>query len=302
MRRRLQILRAHPERSTLAVADRVRLAGLQALGFRSRTVATDVGRVRVLEGRGTGPIPTVVLLHGLSSAAVDFGPLLMRLRRVAQRILAPDLPGHGGSDEPRRGEAAQSIRIGIAQALERVVDGPALCYGNSLGGLAAIRFANARPDLVGALVLASPAGARTDEEELRRVLAEFRVEEPHQVRAFVRRVLPNGHWMGPVLTWATGVRLRAAVVRELVDTASVLDTLAPHEVAGLAAPTLLLWGSEERLLPPTHLEFFRRHLPPHAVVESLAGLGHVPQLESPRLLLDRMVAFWQEHHGSRGVR
>jgi pimeloyl-ACP methyl ester carboxylesterase len=76
-------------------------AGLAALGYRSRVVATREARVRVLERAGRGDLPSIVVLHGLGSQGIDQLPLLQRLAPHVRRVVAPDFPGHGASEAPR---------------------------------------------------------------------------------------------------------------------------------------------------------------------------------------------------------
>ena len=65
-------------------------------------------------------------------------------------------------------------------------------------------------------------------------------------------------------------------------------------VAGLRAPTLLLWGASEKLLPREQLDWYRANLPPGARVEVVPGFGHVPQMERPRELVQRLRDFAEQ--------
>src|SRR5678815_2871498 len=115
------------------------------LGYESRRVATTDGPVHVLDARGDGDLPTVVLLHGLGSWSVDYLPLFSRLRRHVRRIVAPDLLAHGHSGDPVPSGRLPALWDALAGALEATLDEPALVYGNSLGGLAALRLGIDRP-------------------------------------------------------------------------------------------------------------------------------------------------------------
>ena len=84
----------------------------------------------------------LVLLHGLSSAGVHYIRSLRHLGAVSQ-VLLPDLPGHGFSDTPERLDEA-SLLFGLFEALDQLIDKPAVLCGNSLGGYTAIRYALAR--------------------------------------------------------------------------------------------------------------------------------------------------------------
>src|SRR5438105_3940490 len=108
----------------------------RALGYTSHRVPTQAGAVRIFESRGgRGVLPTVVLVHGLSGDAAGYLPLLQRLRRHA-RVVAIDLPGHGGSESRDDITLAACVGGGV-DALAEYVREPAIFFGNSLGGLTA---------------------------------------------------------------------------------------------------------------------------------------------------------------------
>jgi pimeloyl-ACP methyl ester carboxylesterase len=67
--------------------------------------------------------------------------------------------------------------------------------------------------------------------------------------------------------------------------------LTPQDLADLTMPTLLVWGREERILPPSHLAFFRDHLPDHAEIEEWPNFGHCGFLEQPTALCNRVIEF-----------
>jgi pimeloyl-ACP methyl ester carboxylesterase len=65
--------------------------------------------MHALAAPGRGPLPTIVLLHGLGSAAVHLGPLLNPLRAHTRGVVALDLPGHGDSAVPADGLTPASL-------------------------------------------------------------------------------------------------------------------------------------------------------------------------------------------------
>src|SRR4051794_30043203 len=99
-------------------------------GYSRRYVQTSIGRVHVLETRGKGRLPPLVMLHGLSSAGVHYYRMLKHFSGVS-RVLLPDLPGHGFSDTPARFDEA-SMLFGLFDALDQLLDRPAILCGNSL--------------------------------------------------------------------------------------------------------------------------------------------------------------------------
>lgn len=276
------------------MADRARVAALQLRKVQSRQISTSVGRVHVLDAAGTGSLPPVVLLHGLSAAAVDYGPLIQRLRSCSRRVIAPDLPGHGLSSSPSdsaRWEA--DFDTAVAQAVGRTLDEPAIVFGNSLGGLMAIRYALRRPRNVRGLFLASPGGAPSTAEQRARLRGLFHLDSHAKARAFIERAMPSKRSNRWLLAWGARVRLGRRPVRELIRRAGSSHELTPKMLAALEMPLLVSWGTAERVLPDSHRRFFERHLPRHAIVERPHGEGHAAFLEHPREVAERIVRFTQ---------
>ncbi|MEW5737674.1 MAG: alpha/beta fold hydrolase [Myxococcota bacterium] len=256
-------------------------------------MSTSMGRVHVLEAKGEGRGPPLVMLHGLSSAGVHFMPMLRPLHAAFSRIILPDLPGHGFSEPPRILEMP-GFHDAMLEALDRIVDEPAIVLGNSLGGYAAIRYARERPYRVRGLFLASPAGAAMTEEELETLRSLFRMNHHADAVAFVDRLLSRSSWIRHPIAWGLRRQLRRPEVNAILRIASTEHLLTPEDLARLDMPTLLYWGKDERILPERSLEFFKRHLPPHARVEEPEGLGHAPFLDAPLTFAQRLVRFGEE--------
>lgn len=274
------------------------LAGLlfRAAGYTTRRVSTRAGSVRVFEGSARREtLPTIALVHGLSADALGYMPLLQRLRRHA-RVVAIDLPGHGGS-EWRDDITLHSCVAGGVEALASYLREPAIVYGNSLGGLTSIRFALAHPTLVRGLFVASPAGAPSSQAELDELLAKFRIHTTADALRFVETILherPTGP-LRHLIARDIVRRHKTPSLRALMRDVPNAKPFRPEELAHLAPiPTYFMWGRSERLLPPSHLEFWKKHLQ-NATIEEPYGFGHSPQLDSPGDLARRLIAFARDH-------
>ena len=58
-------------------------------------------------------------------------------------------------------------------------------------------------------------------------------------------------------------------------------------------PILLIWGKEDRIFPFENLDWFRRNLPKHAVIDAPDGVGHCPQLDSATWLCQRLDTYFK---------
>lgn len=255
--------------------------------------------MHVLDAEGRGRLPPLVLLHGLSSAGAHYLPLVGHVRPHVRRLVLPDLPGHGFSEVPAGGMQHEAVATGIREALDAVLDEPAVIFGNSLGALAAIRYARVRPERVRGLFLCSPGGAPMEEHELARFLDTFRVDSHASAVAFVDRVFGRRSSLRHVLALGIRERMQHPTVRGLLESASPEGMLSRDELAGLSMPVRLSWGRRDGVLPADHLSFFRANLPAHAVVHEPEHHGHSPYLEDARGVGRAIVEFLSEVERAR---
>jgi pimeloyl-ACP methyl ester carboxylesterase len=280
--------------------ERLLFLPLRAKGFKSARVRTDVGVMHALAAPGRGPLPTVVLLHGLGSAAVHLGPLLEPLRKHTRGVVALDLPGHGDSEVPGDGLTPESLEVGLVQALDVLAPGDSIVFGNSLGGAAAVRFALARPDRVRGLVLVSPAGASMSERSFASFRQSVTIDSHESAKSFIDRVFVRPPWPRSMLAWGTQQKFRAPSVRSLLSSTRAEHQFSAHEIRSLSAPTLLVWPKGDRVFPEGCREFFATHLRGARVIEP-EGVGHSPYLEDADGLLRAMVPWMHEFVTARAA-
>jgi pimeloyl-ACP methyl ester carboxylesterase len=273
------------------MAERIGRATLHWRGARSVLVPTAQGTVHAYDVPGRGHLPTTVLLHGLGSAATSFAQLLLRLQPAVRRLIAPDYPGHGFSSMTASPLTADGLMASVSSVLGTLVHEPALIIGNSLGGGVALRYAIDHPERVWALVLVSPAGAQSTEEELAALKGLFDIGSRPEALTFLRRLYPHPPGFVPLIAHELPAAMSRPAIRDILASSSNDDVPRPEELASLRMPILLVWGQEEHILPDSHLDYFERHLPPHAIIERPEGFGHCPHVDAPDALARRIVDF-----------
>jgi pimeloyl-ACP methyl ester carboxylesterase len=279
----------------IPLMERLGRAALRSRGVGTRQVQTPLGPVHVYDGKGRGSLPPVVLLHGIGASATPFAPLIARLAPHVRRIVAPDYPGHGFSVDPRAEITPLALFEAMTTALDAILDEPAVVVGNSLGGALALHYAIARPAKVAGLVLLSPAGARSTDDEWRDLIAAFDLRSRADSVAFLERLYHRLPLVARLVAHELAdSTVNRPAVRELLATATADNAHAPEALAALPMPVLLVWGRSERLLPESHFEYYRKHLPGHALLERPERLGHVPQGDSPQRVANRIVRFLRQ--------
>ena len=243
------------------------------------------------EGPRNDPTP-IVLLHGTSSSLHTWQGWADSLR-ATRRVIRFDLPGFGltgpATDNDYRMAAYVLAVIGVLDAVgaHRVVLG-----GNSLGGGIAWHVAVAHPDRVERLVLVDAVGYPFKSQS---VPIGFRLARIPVLNVMIQRLLPRSMVEQSVrnvfgdpsrvtpelvqryydLTRRAGNR--AALVARFSQDKADPDTTAIHTIR---QPTLILWGGNDRLIPPMNAVRFGRDIGgSHVVV--FPALGHVPQEEDP---------------------
>jgi pimeloyl-ACP methyl ester carboxylesterase len=283
---------------TLAGGDQVWLAGPPAAG----------------PGSGDPPGRDLVLcVHGMSGAATNWTDLMAELAPDFD-CAAVDLPGSGFSPRPatRSGYSVTGHAATVARLIETLDSGPVHLIGNSMGGAVSVRVAARRPDLVKTLTLISPA---LPDRKVRGSVAHFPVialpfAGPWLIQRYAARYPVENRVAGVfAMCFCDPTRLHpdrfALEVEELRrrDTLGyeatslarsartlVCETFRPgplsslwQEAGRVTAPSLVLFGSHDRLVHPRlagrAASTFR-----DARVAVLPETGHLAQMERPGLV------------------
>jgi pimeloyl-ACP methyl ester carboxylesterase len=271
---------------------------LAAAGLEARYETVGGQRVRfVRAGAGSA----VVLIHGFGSSIYTWQNVIPALA-VRHDVTALDLPGFGESDRPAD-LSLEHLPRAVIGLMDRLGIERAALVGNSMGGATAAIVAATAPLRVSRLVLIDAAGFNMDPEAM-----------PGMVRLMTS-------WAAPLLGLLPGKRL---VVEQslrqvfhddaLVTEERVSEYLAPAQRAGtfaamrslgasldaahsrvaetlaaIQAPTLVIWGDDDRWIPLADADRFVAAIPGARKVV-IPACGHVPQEEKPaevvRLLLE----------------
>lgn len=271
----------------------------------------DVGSIKTRYWQAGSDGSSVLLLHGIGCSVLEWERNIEALA-ARHRVFALDLLGFGLTDKPAdetytlRRLAQFVLEFMTAKAIAR-----AHIAGNSLGGRLALECAAVAAQRVASLLLVDPAGM-----ERRETLFEFRLA----TLPLLGEVFTWPNRLGTKMLWRKAfaapsgfvtdelIAAKLSLARQPGAQAAFLKTLRgfldfrgfrPGLVAdlhaalpGIQAPTLVVWGREDRFVPPAHAEVLRRTLP-NAEVQVWDGCGHAPQIECAQRFNEAALGFWR---------
>src|ERR1700730_11450415 len=261
---------AIPETSaeTAIDADAVKPRELEAAGL----------RLRYLElGEGDGV--TVLLLHGFGA---DLNTWMFTQPALAEgrRVIALDLPGHGGSAKDVGAGDGESLTDAVEGALDALI-GRGHLVGHSMGGAVAALLALRRPEIVSSLTLIASAGlgpeingsfidgfVRVARRREAVEILSLLVHDPALVsRTMVEDVLRYKRLDGVSAALARIAEKWFAGGRQSLDLTDLILTLT--------IPVQLIWGREDKIIPVAHAEALASRFPVHIIEQA----GHLPHME-----------------------
>lgn len=262
------------------------------LGLDETRVAVSQGELRAFTG-GAGP--PLVLLHGLGGASANWVGLAASAG-AAHRLIALDLPGHGGSTPLPDGATVSSYADAVVEALTELSSEPVLLVGHSFGAHVALRLAQRRRDATRGVVLVCPSGIRPLRSRIRRLAAVVtRVRPAARIAALAMRHADQA-WLRRLAFWpwlvsdprsltTESVRGFFTDVRAHADVHGARRALVgdDEEWVAISCPAVALWGACDRVVPVEDgYELARRGVP----VRVVADCGHLLIAERPDVVMD----------------
>jgi pimeloyl-ACP methyl ester carboxylesterase len=281
----------------------------------SRTAFVEVdGRRTRVRVDGDPDSPPVLLVHGIGRSMEDWAPQYERLGQ-SYRTISLDIPGFGFSERTREAITLASLARGVAGTLDELGETrPVHVVGNSLGGAIAQQLLAVQPGRVASLALINSAGFGSEVTPLLRiitmpVLGALSTRRPTRMTAAVLersihadKAVATKERIDHALTIGSQPGA-GAVMRETACALGTARGVKPGwrrelaaAVAGSPRPTLIMWGTRDRILPAHHIDEAMR-VYPHAEVHLLNGVGHMPQIECPKRFADLLLPFLARANG-----
>lgn len=253
------------------------------------TVQTRHGFRFVDEGPPNRPNP-VVLLHGMLGTLGNWTATISALVRAGHRVVTPLLPVY---DLPEPETSVSGLTRYTRRFIRELgIERPVL-VGNSLGGHVALLYALQEPDQPSALILTGASGIheivtgesrprRFDRNYVRERAAMTFYDPRHASEELVDEVMDI-------------VADRNRVIRLIKMARSTREENVEDVLGRIDVPTLLIWGTDDRLTPLPIAHRFRKRMT-NARLELISRCGHAPMIEHParfnQLVIDFLKALF----------
>lgn len=240
------------------------------------------------EGQG----PVVMMIHGYGGSFYNFQAITLQMRD-RYRIIRPDLPGMGLSDFKQSDgqiDYFSAYQDFFATLIDSLGIDSMYVMGNSLGGAMTCLVAASFPEKVKGVVLLNSAGYEMEKvivkgagpfrwkwfqevaaKGLPMPIVKYGVEMPFADRS---KVDPTEFPIDYAMINRNGV------IQHLSNLAGSGQEVDTTMIAKIKAPTLIIWGKEDVIIPAEHAERFKRDIK-GSEVKIYSPCGHMPMMEIP---------------------
>ena len=235
----------------------------------------------------------VMLLHAWGESKGSFDRLIPGLPPFL-RVFAMDQRGHGHADKPEHGYQLSEFASDLVEFMDAVSVEAAMLVGSSSGGYVAQQVAVQAPNRGTALVLVgSPRTLQRNPDFAEEVGKLADPIDPAWVRKSLEwfplcHAIPDWYLEGRV---ADGARMPARVWREALE--GLMAAPPPTDIGTISAPTLIIWGDRDELLPFEEQKALATAIPESRLVV-YQDTGHLVLWEEPERLAVDLVAFVHE--------
>lgn len=238
--------------------------------------------------KGSGP--TLGYLAGYGGLP-RWMPFLDELAK-SRTVIVPSLPGFPGGD---RGHTVLDSHLDWLLALREILDRSGLAgadlAGSSVGASLAAEVAALWPTSVGKLALIAPFGLFDETNPPTDPWAQRGDAVPGLMCADPEiwksmKAPPEG---ANSIEWPIEqVRANEAAARIFWPLG---NTRIEKRLRLIKAPTLLLWGEQDRIMPNAYAETFSQRIAGPTTIKIIPGAGHLAELDKPAEVAREILAF-----------
>ncbi len=215
----------------------------------------------------------VVLLHGWGCNAALYRGIIDTVA-AAYPVLAPDLPGFGGSDEPKEPWDADKFADFVLDFLKEFKFGKMIFIGHSNGGRIIIKLMTERklPFEVPKIILIDSAGIRAKlSKKAKRRQRLFKIGKRIYSTGIMKKLSPDGLERWRKKFGSADYNSASPVMRRTL--VKLVNEDQTDKLSMIKAETLLIWGDKDTATPISDAELMEKLIPGAGLV-TLPGAGH----------------------------
>jgi pimeloyl-ACP methyl ester carboxylesterase len=247
-----------------------------------------------------------VFVHGLGGCWQNFLENIPRAAAEGRRVIGVDLPGFGFSEMPSEEISISGYGRAVNELCDKLDLGEAVFVGNSMGGFISAEVAIQFPERAARIVLVSAAGVTTSDLASGPILAGARVVAAVATRTAAasaserivrRRHLKHAAYHSFI---RHPTRLRSELLYEITRGSgrpgftdalrAIMDYDFRDRLPEISCPTLIVWGTDDMLVPESDAGEFERLISDSRKVV-FEDTGHMAMIERPQTFNDCLVEF-----------
>lgn len=280
----------------------MQLVERQRAGLSLKQITVGDLSIHYYEG-GPSDAQTILMVHGFA-ANKDNWLRFARYFSQDYRVIALDLPGFGASSWPTGSYDVGTQTERLASLVQALQIGKLHLIGNSMGGHISALYAARYPEQVLSLALLDNAGISSPQpSELKQLLKRgaanpLVVKRPEDFQRLLEFVFVEPPYLPE--------SLKGYFAEQAINNSAHYDQVFTHlieryiplepELGKIQAPTLVLWGAEDRALHVSSTEVMRPLLLKPTVV-IMPATGHAPMIERPEQTAEHYRAFLDANRG-----
>ena len=254
-------------------------------------IEIDGNKIRYFESGSSKK--TLVLIHGLGASSERW-QYVLPLFSTDFHVVVPDLIGFGYSDKPMVDYTIDFLSNFLENFLIALDIEHASIIGSSLGGQIAVEYASSHSDSVEKLVLVSPSGIMKQSTFAldAYIMAALYPNSQSAKNAFeIMDGSGNPIPIDIVNGFVTRMKLPNAKFAFMSTLLGLKNSdLITEKLEKISSPTLIIWGSDDPLIPITFADDFVSSIDNCELYE-MSKCGHTPYVQEPELFASRVLEF-----------
>ena len=275
----------------------------------------ETSHVHLLDIKGYGPHPTIILVHGLGSSGNKFHNLILDLKKVYQHIIVVDLIGHGKTPVPailknleNKNEFSKiytecTIKM-LGSVLTNYVNNTnqkPILFGTSLGGLIVAKTALQYSHFIHSIFL-SASVSNIKEKDMQNILNTFDIHNSEKATELIKKLYIHHEndvffdfYKFLIIPFIQLHISNNETVQNILKSIYNTKFLTVEEYKELQKklPIYVLFGQKDNILPHSCFDFFKDNLEKDSktFLDYHPDFGHSPFLENPKLLVSILENF-----------